>query len=74
MSSNRSLRWLGTALILAGLGILAWVAWQMWGTTWVAQREQQGTVAKVERAADVREASLIEVTNGFDVFKNLPGN
>lgn len=30
--------WLGCGLIAAGLAILAWVAWQFWGTNWQSER------------------------------------
>lgn len=36
--------WLGCGLIAAGLAVLAWVAWQFWGTNWVSER-RQGEVA-----------------------------
>jgi len=37
-------RWLtftGYGMILAGLAVLAWVAWQFWGTNWVSERRQE---------------------------------
>lgn len=36
-------RWLtiaGYGMIVAGLAVLAWVAWQFWGTNWVSDRRQ----------------------------------
>lgn len=36
----RRLVWVGYGLILAGLAVLAWVAWQFWGTNWVSDRRQ----------------------------------
>lgn len=32
--------WLGCGLIAAGLAVLAWVAWQFWGTNWLSDRKQ----------------------------------
>ncbi|HWI42794.1 MAG TPA: class E sortase [Nocardioides sp.] len=32
--------WLGCGLVAAGLAILAWVAWQFWGTNWQSHRKQ----------------------------------
>jgi sortase A len=37
-------RWLtfaGHGMVLAGLAVLAWVAWQFWGTNWVSQQRQE---------------------------------
>ena len=41
--------YLGVALILAGLGVLAYVAWQLFGTNVVAQQKQQQIVKNTER-------------------------
>lgn len=32
--------WSGIAMILTGLAILGWLAWQFWGTNWVSDRHQ----------------------------------
>ena len=37
-SRRRITFWLGCGLIAAGLSILAWVAWQFWGTNWQSER------------------------------------
>ncbi len=44
--------WSGVALVLAGLSTFAYVGWQLWVTTWVAQREQRETTSSVERQWD----------------------
>lgn len=33
--------WLGLGLVFAGIGILLWLAWEIWGTTWISNREQR---------------------------------
>ena len=33
-------------LVLVGLAMLGWVGWQMYGTTWVAHRDQERTVER----------------------------
>ena len=33
--------WSGVTLIVAGLVVLGYVGWQLWGTTWVSKREQR---------------------------------
>lgn len=40
----------GLLLVLAGLGLLGWVGWQLVGTTVVAHRHQDRTVEAVQRA------------------------
>src|SRR5690349_16901285 len=40
----------GLLLVAAGLVMLGWVAWQLWGTTYVAQRGQERTVERTIRA------------------------
>jgi len=44
--------WFGVALILAGLGVLAYVAWQFFGTNVVAHRAQDRIVEQTRRAWD----------------------
>ncbi|MGH3411516.1 MAG: class E sortase [Marmoricola sp.] len=36
--------WIGVGLLLAGLAVLGWIAWQYWGTNWVADRKQHQLV------------------------------
>ena len=40
--------WFGMALILAGLSLLAYVAWQLWGTNIIAKRHQKELTSKVQ--------------------------
>lgn len=37
--------WVGIGLILAGLSLLAWFAWQLWGTNWESRKEQREITA-----------------------------
>jgi sortase A len=41
--------WIGIGLVLAGLGLLAYVAWQLFGTNVVAHRKQQQIVEQTRR-------------------------
>src|SRR5262245_46493239 len=43
------LLWSGIGLILAGLAVLGYIGWQLYGTTWVAKREQERIVRETER-------------------------
>jgi len=42
--------WVGLALVLAGLGLLGYLAWQIWGTNVIAEREHRRLVEEAERA------------------------
>ena len=41
--------WLGTAMILAGLALLGYVGWQVWGTNYVSERKQRDAVQALEK-------------------------
>lgn len=45
---RRGSLWLGLVLVAAGLSVLGYVGWQLWGTTWVAQREHRAIVEQLE--------------------------
>ena len=40
--------WLGVLMMLAGVGLLGYVAWQFWGTNWVSQREHAEVTRKLQ--------------------------
>lgn len=40
-NARRITFWVGIGMILAGLSLLAYVAWQLWGTNWVSKRHQR---------------------------------
>ena len=41
--------WIGIGLILAGLGLLGYVAWQFWGTNWVSKRHQKEITSELQK-------------------------
>jgi sortase A len=41
--------WVGVAMIVAGLLVLGYVGWQLYGTTWQSKREQRSIVGATER-------------------------
>lgn len=47
---RRALQALGGSLMLAGVVVLAWVAWQFWGTNWVSEQRQSEVVAALEQS------------------------
>lgn len=52
--------WVGVGLILAGLGLLAYVAWQLWGTNWVSHRKQKEEVSKLQEDWAVKDCKTPE--------------
>lgn len=40
--------WIGIGLMLAGLGLLGYVAWQFWGTNWVSKRHQREITSELQ--------------------------
>jgi len=40
--------WTGVGLIAIGVGLLAYVAWQYWGTNWVSHRKHEQIVADTQ--------------------------
>jgi sortase A len=47
---SRALTGVGYALIVAGAGVLAYVGFELYGTTWLAQRAQDRAVEATQRA------------------------
>ncbi len=41
--------WIGLGLVLAGLSLLAWIGWQLYGTNVVSQRRHEQTVEQLQR-------------------------
>ncbi|WP_457112492.1 class E sortase [Marmoricola sp. URHA0025 HA25] len=41
--------WIGIGLMLAGLGMLGYVAWQFWGTNWVARKHQHELTSQIQQ-------------------------
>jgi sortase A len=41
--------WVGIGLILAGLGLLGYVAWQFWGTNYVSKRHQREITSALQQ-------------------------
>lgn len=38
---------LGLVLVVGGVGLLGWVGWELWGTTWVSERKQAAAVEEL---------------------------
>lgn len=46
--SRRVALWVGLAMVAGGLAALGYVAWQLWGTNWVSQREHDEVAGALE--------------------------
>lgn len=51
--------WIGIGMVLAGLAILGWLAWQFWGTNWVSKRDQHRNVQLFERGSKLTDAEAL---------------
>jgi sortase A len=58
--SGRLLSWFGGLLIVIGLVCLGYVAWELYGTSYVAKKEQASVVAEVEKAWDKRDGTQVK--------------
>jgi sortase A len=47
--TRRITYWVGIGMILAGLGLLGYVAWQFWGTNWVSHRQQRQITSQLHK-------------------------
>ncbi len=50
--------WIGSLMIVAGLALLGYVAWQFWGTNWVAHRDQRQITTTLQRQWETKGVKL----------------
>ena len=48
--TRRMTLWVGLALVLAGLALLGYVAWELYGTTYVSRERQRDAATRIEQA------------------------
>ena len=67
---GRTLTRVGGALVVTGAAVLGYVGWQLYGTTWLAQREHDRTVEATVRAwaGDAESASKADRELAKDVI------
>lgn len=53
----------GVALVVTGVGVLGWVGWQLWGTTWVSERRHDQITTELEQEWRAGE-QLVQVEEG----------
>jgi sortase A len=51
--------WIGIGMLLAGLALLGWLAWQFWGTNWVSERDQRKNVQLFEKGSKLTDAEAL---------------
>ncbi|MFD7077063.1 class E sortase [Nocardioides sp. NPDC057577] len=49
-TARRASFWLGLAMVVAGVGILGYLAWTVYGTTFLSKQHQQDAASKLEAA------------------------
>ncbi|MFT4008766.1 MAG: sortase [Nocardioidaceae bacterium] len=71
---RRTLRGTGLVLMVAGLAILGYVGWQLFGTTWVSHREQHRIIDATERvwAGGKTSAKDVELAKGVVALVRIP--
>ena len=57
--------WLGWLLIAGGVGLLGYVAWQFYGTNWVAKQRQNDITASIERQWQEGRDPEVQVGGGL---------
>ncbi len=74
--SGRVLGALGLALVIAGLAVLGYVAWQYWGTTWLAKKEHESLRTTIvqdwdrgDDATEIKGEGLLRVPRFGDDYE-----
>lgn len=66
---SRLLLVVGLVLVLAGVGILGWFAWQFWGTNVVAQREHERLRTEIVQQWDAGESGDAKRIDGVGLLR-----
>lgn len=51
--------WIGLGLVLAGIVVLLWFAWQFWGTNWQSWKNQKHNAQLFERGSTLTNAQAL---------------
>lgn len=69
-SRRRILGWAGGACLLAGLGLFAWIGWQLWVTTWLSHRHQAELVGELQRGwSSGQQEVRVDVGPGIGILR-----
>jgi len=71
-SKRRLLLWPGITLILVGLALLGYVAWEFWGTTWVSHRHRDQAVRQLRHAWHQGDATVKTRWGNADALIRIP--
>lgn len=67
---RRALRIAGIAFLVAGVGILLWIAWQLWVTTWLSQRHQAEIIGSLEQGwSQGQQEVRVDVGTGIGILR-----
>jgi len=69
---RRLLLWPGISLILVGLALLGYVAWEFWGTTWVSHRHRDQAVRQLRHAWHQGDATVRTHWGKADALIRIP--
>lgn len=66
--------WVGIGMILAGLSLVCYVAWQLWGTNWVSKRHQREITSELQEdwAAGAGKAPQFVPTGEASALIRIP--
>lgn len=70
--ARRATFWLGLAMLLAGVGLLGYAAWELYGTTIVSKQHQQDATSKIEKAWDSGRAEATTEFGSAEALIEIP--
>lgn len=68
----RATFWLGLAMVLAGVGLLGYATWELYGTTIVSKQRQQDATSTIEKAWDSGRAEATTEFGSAEAVVEIP--
>lgn len=72
LRARRAIFWLGLAMVLAGVALLGYAAWELYGTTIVSKQRQQEATSKIEKAWDSGRAEATTEFGSAEALVEIP--